>query len=64
MPEDYSMDEKIWNDGIDYFIDSNDFNPNSKTKLPKGTELTVYNESTKTTVATYFASPLGNWILR
>lgn len=62
MPEDYSMDKKIWNNEKDYFIDINDFDINKKTQLPKGTELTVYNESTQKTEMTCFASPNGIWI--
>lgn len=61
MP-DYSMDKKIWNNGKDYFIEVNDFDPTKKTQLPKGTELTVYNESTKLSEGTYFSSPEGSWI--
>ena len=61
MP-DYSMDKKIWNNGKDYFIEETDFDPNKQTQLPKGTELTVYNESTKVVIGIYFASPNGNWI--
>lgn len=59
---DYSQDQKIWNNEKDYFIEVNDFDINKPTQLPKGTELTVYNEAQKTTVQTCFASPNGNWI--
>lgn len=62
MPEDYSMDEKIWNNGKDYFIDIDDFDMNKKTRLPKGTELTVYNEKSQKAEKTCFASPFGKWI--
>lgn len=62
MPEDYSMDEFIWNDGKNYFIEKNNFDINKKTRLPKGTELTVYIEETHISDYTCFATPNGNWI--
>lgn len=64
MPnEDYSMDASIWNNKKqDYFIDENNFDINKKTKLPPGSELTVYNESRHVTIMTCFSTPSGNWI--
>lgn len=62
MPEDYSMDEHIWNNGKDYFIDEINFDITKKTQLPKGVELTVYNESTHVTIMTCFSTPNGNWV--
>lgn len=60
--EDYSMDDKIWNNQKDYFIDIKDFDIHKKTQLPKGTELTVYNETMQVSEMTCFASPNGIWI--
>lgn len=62
MPEDYSMDDYIWNNKKDYFIEQQNFDINKKTRLPKGVELTVYKEDTHESVMTCFASPQGNWI--
>lgn len=59
---DFSQDKKIWNNEKDYFIEVNEFDITKPTQLPKGTELTVYNESTQVTVMTCFASPNGIWI--
>lgn len=56
------MDELIWNNGRDYFIEENDFDITNKTKLPAGTELIVYNDNDHEAVMFCFASKEGNWI--
>lgn len=62
MEVDYSMDAKIWNNGKDYFIDVRDFDKTKKTQLPKGTELTVYNEQNQKSEGVWFSSPNGIWV--
>lgn len=56
------MDDKIWNNGKDYFIEDSDFDEGAITTLPAGTELTRYSDQSKETIGVYFASKTGQWI--
>ena len=61
-PNGITQDDLIWNNGIDHFIEINDFDSSETTKLPKGTELTVYSDDEQITKSFWFASSTGKWI--
>lgn len=56
------MDQYIWNNGKDYFIEETNWDDTATTKLPAGTELCRYSDTTKATTGFYFASKTGKWI--
>lgn len=57
-----NLDDKIWNDEKNYFIEDADWQDGATTKLVPGTELIRYSDTTGQTIATYFASKTGKWI--
>lgn len=58
-----SMDDYMWNDGSEYFIEYSNFDRNNKTKMRKGSTLNVYTDGpTGEVKGVYFASPTGYWI--
>lgn len=57
-----SIDDKIWNNEKEYFIEASDWVDGAVSKLPKGTELTRYSDTERVTTGFFFVSATGKWI--